>query len=59
MGQRLEQKQSTSNLLSQKERKVYNQGSKRKGRDGMIIPKSIEELADYAQKGKNVFFFYR
>ncbi len=23
----------------------------------MIIPKSIEELAGYAEKGKNVFFF--
>ena len=23
----------------------------------MIIPKSIEELANYAQVGKNVFFF--
>ncbi|MDT2759864.1 thioredoxin family protein [Enterococcus xiangfangensis] len=46
-----------SALLSQKDRKVYNQDSKRKGRDEMIIPKSIEELAGYAEKGKNVFFF--
>ncbi|MDT2674780.1 thioredoxin family protein [Enterococcus dongliensis] len=36
---------------------MYNQSSKRKGRDGMIIPKNIEELASYAEKGKNVFFF--